>query len=127
MTLKICCHKNISIIEISDYPNIGSDYRYFKLVIRLTILIIDYRTALDPLSSSLSRFRVNTVLCGVGCGQNRNRASTFQLLARYKQLPHKQFWTKLYSGVTVIGRAWNVFCCRGKLIKADVKNDTLNS
>jgi hypothetical protein len=25
--------KNIAIIEISDQSNIGSDYRYFKLVI----------------------------------------------------------------------------------------------
>jgi hypothetical protein len=29
-----------------SYQNIGSDYRYFKLIIRLTISIIDYRTAL---------------------------------------------------------------------------------
>jgi hypothetical protein len=39
--------KNISIIEISDHPNIVSDYQYFKVLIRLTISIIDYRTALD--------------------------------------------------------------------------------
>jgi hypothetical protein len=27
-------------IEISDHSNIGSDYQYFKLIIRLTISII---------------------------------------------------------------------------------------
>jgi ribose 5-phosphate isomerase RpiB len=30
----------------------GSDYRYFKLVIRLTISIIDYRTALQVINSN---------------------------------------------------------------------------
>jgi hypothetical protein len=40
--------KNIAIIEISDHSNIGSDYQYFYLIIRLTLSIIDYRTALVP-------------------------------------------------------------------------------
>jgi hypothetical protein len=31
---------------MSDHASIGSHYRYFKLIIRLRILIIDYRTAL---------------------------------------------------------------------------------
>jgi hypothetical protein len=34
------------IIIISDHSNIGSGYPYFKLVIRVTISIIPYRTAL---------------------------------------------------------------------------------
>jgi hypothetical protein len=39
--------KYILIIEILDYANNGSNYRYFKLIIRLTISIIDYSTALE--------------------------------------------------------------------------------
>lgn len=38
--------KNIALIEISDKSNIGSDYRYLKLVILLMISIIDYCMAL---------------------------------------------------------------------------------
>ena len=45
--------ENILPEKISNYRNIGpfkgSDYRYFKLVIRLTISIIDYRTALSEI------------------------------------------------------------------------------
>jgi hypothetical protein len=37
--------KYIAIIKISDHANIGANYLYFKLIIRLTISIIDYRTA----------------------------------------------------------------------------------
>jgi hypothetical protein len=36
----------MAIIKISDHSNIGSDYRNSELIILLTILIIDYRTAL---------------------------------------------------------------------------------
>jgi hypothetical protein len=36
----------MSIIKISDHANIGSKYRYYKQIIQLTILIIDYRMVL---------------------------------------------------------------------------------
>jgi hypothetical protein len=45
--------KNILIIGISTLSNIGSYYRYLKLVvIRLTIPIIDYRIALRSICST---------------------------------------------------------------------------
>jgi hypothetical protein len=37
--------KNNTIIKISEHSNIGSNYRDFILIIRLTVSIIDYRTA----------------------------------------------------------------------------------
>jgi hypothetical protein len=46
--------RNITIIEIFDHSNIGSDDQYLKLIIWLTILIIDYCTAIlwTPIEST---------------------------------------------------------------------------
>jgi hypothetical protein len=45
---------HITIIKISDHSNIGSDYRYLKLIIRLTISIIDYRLSIIDYRTALA-------------------------------------------------------------------------
>jgi hypothetical protein len=79
-TKKTCSQKNITIIKISDHLNIGSDYRYFKLIIRLTILIIDYRTAL----ASSKNWHMTLVLGFRGSCTKAHKPKYVQIIVKFR-------------------------------------------